>query len=762
MKKIIIVVFLFLMIFVASSSISSKVFAAITSDSFDVEVVVLYGDGEQANANLASQLFGTSVNINLSAFSEDFVYFIANGEVIDDENYQFRVTSDLYIVAVLKDASEIVSVFLDSNGQFIGADYLLSGETPVAPDVSSYSKPGYVVDTVNPWSPAISVLTDNEVYDLQYVLDTTAEFNIFTVNATPSNTQPAFNEIVTVTASDAEATSGYWMENGAVIAYGLTYSYSALSDRELTFVDSEDAEEPLVSYTDASGIRDGYDSFLGQLYLPDGYELVEYGFLFDTELKVLDTSNAEVIKASSVMASTNEFLRSFPENTYQSARAYAIVDNGSTLETIYSQRQLGYATDLLISEYIEGSSDNKAIEIYNGTGSTVDLSNYSVALYTNGSTTVSNTLDFAAETYLNTGDVYVIYYSSADTAIKVVGDVSSSVANFNGDDAIALLKNDLIIDVFGEVGNDPGSSWNIYLDESVVGQTADNTIVRKSDEFDPTIDWEKSFDGQWDIYDQDTFDYLGAHPGEISDAEKADNAVIDLNAPSEVELDMDYVLPTTELYGASVVWTSTNTGVIDIDGTITRPAYGSGNATATLSYTVSVGDEDRMGDIAVTVLEEPGVTTYVETFENFGSGSYDDGTFTGITYGATSTLSWTYVEARNESTYGIDGSGVLLRRNDEPSSIETTITGGVGTFSFDYRKAFTGSADRDYSIDITIDSVTTTYIITTFGSGSGAQDTIYEFELTLDTTSDVTIKIYATGDGQATFDNFTWSIYTEE
>ena len=49
--------------------------------------------------------------------------------------------------------------------------------------------------------------------------------------------------------------------------------------------------------------------------------------------------------------------------------------------------------DLLMSEYIEGSSFNKAIEIYNGTGGEVDLAAglYTSQLYSNGSSTVSQT-----------------------------------------------------------------------------------------------------------------------------------------------------------------------------------------------------------------------------------------------------------------------------------------------------------------------------------------------------------------------------------
>jgi hypothetical protein len=352
MKKIL---FMLPIIFAIVVLFASPVKAAITSEAFDVEVVVVTGDSEQTNANLVAQAYGTHVGIDLTAFSEDFVYFIANGEVINDVNHQFRVTSDLYVVAVLKEASEIVSVFLDSNGQFIGVDYLLSGETPVAPDVTGYTKPGYSVDTMNPWAPVISALTDNEIYELQYSLDAVETFVITTTNATASNQTPAFNEIVTLTA-DGGATSGYWMENQAVIAYGTTYSFSALTNRDITFVDSANSEEAVVSFTDASGIRSGYDSYLGQVYLPDGYTLVEYGFIFKTvsvdELITMD--NADVIKASSVMADTSEYLRSVTTATYEIVRAYMVIDNGTSLETIYSQGQIGPSAALLSSIKLDG------------------------------------------------------------------------------------------------------------------------------------------------------------------------------------------------------------------------------------------------------------------------------------------------------------------------------------------------------------------------------------------------------------------------
>ncbi|MCA9983414.1 MAG: lamin tail domain-containing protein, partial [Anaerolineales bacterium] len=117
-------------------------------------------------------------------------------------------------------------------------------------------------------------------------------------------------------------------------------------------------------------------------------------------------------------------------------------------------------SDLFISEYIEGSSFNKAIEIYNGTGSAVDLAagNYTLELYSNGA--ASPTASMALTGTIADGDVYVLAHASADPAILAEADVTnSSVINFNGDDAVVLRKDGAVVDAFGQVGFDPGSQW---------------------------------------------------------------------------------------------------------------------------------------------------------------------------------------------------------------------------------------------------------------------------------------------------------------
>lgn len=144
---------------------------------------------------------------------------------------------------------------------------------------------------------------------------------------------------------------------------------------------------------------------------------------------------------------------------------------------------------------------------------------------------------------------------------------------------------------------------------------------------------------------------------------------------------------------------------------------------------------------------------FTETFGTDIKAAYSNGTFTGV-----NGVVWTYVHARNQETFGIDGTGIMLRRVAEGSSLSATFTTGISSFSFEYRKAFTGTGNRLYSVDVTNNGETTTYVIPPFGSASGADATVRTFELTgLNLLGETTIRIYATGTTQATFDNFSWT-----
>ncbi len=163
---------------------------------------------------------------------------------------------------------------------------------------------------------------------------------------------------------------------------------------------------------------------------------------------------------------------------------------------------------LFFSEYIEGSSNNKALEVFNGTGVAVDLAaeGYRVEFYFNGSATPGAIIPFAG--VVANGDVYVLADDDAAPAILAVANQTDAANFFNGNDAVALKRGSTIVDVIGQVAFDPGAAWG-----SGMTSTVDHTLRRKAsvsagdanpnDPFEPAL--------QWDGYARDTFAGLGTH-----------------------------------------------------------------------------------------------------------------------------------------------------------------------------------------------------------------------------------------------------------
>lgn len=180
---------------------------------------------------------------------------------------------------------------------------------------------------------------------------------------------------------------------------------------------------------------------------------------------------------------------------------------------VYTLEGGGYATDLFFSEYIEGGSFNKALEIFNGTGSSVDLSNYTVYISFNGGT---STASYELSGTLNNNDVIVLVNAAASQTFLDLADITlsgtSTVVAFNGDDAVYLV-NELskgYSDIIGSIGFDPGSAWT-----AGTISTVNQTLVRKSSvtgglTSNPATDF-PTLGTEWDSYSQDTATYLGSH-----------------------------------------------------------------------------------------------------------------------------------------------------------------------------------------------------------------------------------------------------------
>ncbi|MGD2003355.1 MAG: lamin tail domain-containing protein [Flavobacteriales bacterium] len=161
--------------------------------------------------------------------------------------------------------------------------------------------------------------------------------------------------------------------------------------------------------------------------------------------------------------------------------------------------------ELFFSEYAEGSSNNKYIEIYNPTANAISLSGYTVYQSGNGG---SYTNTFTTSATIASGDVYMIAANQADASILAVADTAMaypSIAHFNGDDAMILTYGTDTIDVIGVPGVDPGSSWTVGT-----GSTANHTLVRKATITGGSTDWSTGA-GEWDVYASNTWTYMGAH-----------------------------------------------------------------------------------------------------------------------------------------------------------------------------------------------------------------------------------------------------------
>lgn len=176
-------------------------------------------------------------------------------------------------------------------------------------------------------------------------------------------------------------------------------------------------------------------------------------------------------------------------------------------------------SDLFISEYIEGSSNNKGIEIFNPTGASVDLSNYFVKLSRNGSgwgmydaDTEESGFVYQLDGALANGDVLVIATDQA-TFQSDIQLSYPSVCHFNGDDAVGLFNNNSLIDAVGNPSEDPGSGWAVA---GIDNGTGEHTLIRKSSITEGNVDWASSAgssanDSEWIVEDQNYFLNIGFH-----------------------------------------------------------------------------------------------------------------------------------------------------------------------------------------------------------------------------------------------------------
>ncbi|WP_343633330.1 lamin tail domain-containing protein [Fluviicola sp.] len=181
------------------------------------------------------------------------------------------------------------------------------------------------------------------------------------------------------------------------------------------------------------------------------------------------------------------------------------------------------APELIFSQYVEGSGLNKYLEIYNGTCSAINLTGYQVRAYHNG-TPMTGTPSFtiALSGTIAANGTIVIANPSA-TIWSGTPNIFSANLQFNGDDALVLYNTNTsaVVDIFGSVGNDPGSSWrdNDSTSTTYHWTTEDKTLVRKPCVYSgitvnpglPGIGGFPTLFTEWDTLAKDDVTGLGSH-----------------------------------------------------------------------------------------------------------------------------------------------------------------------------------------------------------------------------------------------------------
>ncbi len=209
---------------------------------------------------------------------------------------------------------------------------------------------------------------------------------------------------------------------------------------------------------------------------------------------------------------------------------------------------------LFISEYVEGSGNNKAIEIYNPTDQPIDLSDYQLVRYGNGGVT-PNAVQLGGtiqpkDTWVavldkrdpnGTGQetpVDLELQAKADTFLCPVYDINKMMY-FNGNDAVTLEKlgGIEILDIICRVGNpDPEYGWTDVTDTTIIynvggiptqytivdyivgplfwmSWTQNNTLIRKNTVLNGVVNNPGVFNVavEWDSIPSDSFGNLGFH-----------------------------------------------------------------------------------------------------------------------------------------------------------------------------------------------------------------------------------------------------------
>jgi hypothetical protein len=283
------------------------------------------------------------------------------------------------------------------------------------------------------------------------------------------------------------------------------------------------------------------------------------------------------------------------------------------------------AGDLIISTYVEGSSWNKAVELYNGTGKTIDLSKYTLKKQSNGAGPYVSTLKLTGT--LDNNKSYVIVHKLAGPDLYAKENlVTDSLLQFDGNDAIVLVRSGVTIDMVGQANAGADVYWGTNL-----------TLQRKATVTHPLSIFNQA---EWTTLPMDSWSMLGNHLMTLASSSSyiVQNAIVRLNTSYPIQnlAPSSTYTYSVESMRSGVVAPAINTMQLHTTN-LEAPEITSPNNILSNQFTANWGETAYASGYLLDVYSVTGQadTTIVEGFDNVGSNGTPlptgwTGTVTGI------------------------------------------------------------------------------------------------------------------------------------
>ena len=267
------------------------------------------------------------------------------------------------------------------------------------------------------------------------------------------------------------------------------------------------------------------------------------------------------------------------------------------------------AGDLIISTYVEGSSWNKAVELYNGTGKTIDLSKYYLQKQSNGSGSYISTLHLTGT--LDNGKSYaIVHKQAASDLIAKAQLVTDSLLQFDGNDAIVLVRSGVTIDMVGSANAGADVYWGTNL-----------TLQRKASVTHPLSVFNPD---EWTTLPIDSYAMLGSHPMTLASASNyiVQNALVGLNTSYPIQnlIPSSTYTYSVESMRSGVIAPAINTMQLHTSA-LDAPEISDASDIQSNQFTANWGAAAYASGYLLDVMKLSGQadTTVVEGFDNVGS-----------------------------------------------------------------------------------------------------------------------------------------------